>query len=88
MSIQTAIDAYLRDARELLGTGATPGNSRRPRTDMRPAQPQSWIGSAADSAGATADRLDNDRESSVAPTTELPKPSTRQPASLATHTAE
>lgn len=61
MSIQTAIDAYLRDARELLGTGATPGNSRRPRTDMRPAQPQSWIGSAADSAGATADRLDNDR---------------------------
>lgn len=61
MSIQTAIDAYLRDARELLGTGAAPGNSRRPRTDVPPAQPQSWIGSAADSAGATADRLDNDR---------------------------
>lgn len=62
MSIQTAIDAYLRDARELLGTGAAPGNSRRPRTDMPPAQPQSWIGSAAHSAGTTADRLDNDRE--------------------------
>lgn len=52
-----AVDAYLRDARAILGTGVAALTAPPTANGSAPAAPGTWNGPAADSAATTADRL-------------------------------